>query len=264
MTPLDLSAPERALSALVKVRAALDGSDTFTWFQGDIWGWQPGTRQTKLLGFEGYNVARAVPADGGYDLLTREAVFYLDPESRVPIDRWVNTMTGTDVPVTQIWNDPVNLQLRVNGPYGPLRIPVTECGDDVVLTVDVFLTYPSPLSRQDYPEHSQSDLYQGAELFHFVTRRAALEDETTDSAPSTVSWTRIGPWLPWMRMGDAPGQLVYRGQGGKLIGGYAALPQWLRQRVEAENPVFASAPREFTGPNETSWTYFKRQYAANA
>ena len=78
------------------------------------------------------------------------------------------------------------------------------------------------------------------------------------SAPVQTSWTRLGPWLPWMAMGDRPGQLVYHCQGGELAGGFAALPGWLRGRVEAERPEFATAPTEFSAPNETSWTYFSK------
>jgi hypothetical protein len=234
-----------------------------TWFAGDLWAWQPGVRQTKVLGFEGYNIARAVPADGGgYDLLSREAVFYLDAEQRTPLDQWANPITGNDVDVLHVWNDPVNLPLRAYGPHGPLHLPQTRCGDDLVFTVDVFLTYPSPLPRAEFPESSQSDLYQGAELFHFFCHQSALADPAAASVPTMVSWTRIGPWLPWMGMADRAGQLVYRGQGAKLPGGYAELPAWLRERVEAENPTFMNAPAAFTGPNETSWTYFKKQRAA--
>lgn len=255
----DLRTPEGGLAGLLKARASLDGKDSVTWFTGTTWAWLPGEQQRPVFAFEGYNVARAVPAGGGFDLLTREAVFYLDLATHAPLDRWSNPFTGTDVEVVHIWNDPVNQRLRPDGPRGPFRLPITDCGEEAVLTLDIFLTYPSPLPRTEFPKNSQSDLYQAAELFQFFCLRADLEDDAMVDAPSRVSWTRIAPWLPWMEMADTPGMLVYHGQGYKLSNGFDGLPSWIRDRVERDGPQFATAPREFTEPNETSWTYFAKQ-----
>jgi hypothetical protein len=253
---VDLADPVQNMRAFVKARASLDGSDTWTWFTGTVHAWMPGGQFKPLFGFEGYNVSRVVEADGGYDLLTREAVFYLDPLSRAVLDRWTNPYTGEDVDVVHVWNDPVNQQFRLDGPRGPWMVPVTGLGDDVFFNVDVFLAYPSPLPREQFPDNSQDDLYQAAELFQFFCKRSELEDAGA-SAPCAVSWTRLAPWLPFMRMGDRPGQLVYHCRGRKLPR-YEDLPAWIRETVDARAPEFRSAPQSITGPNETSWTYFRK------
>ncbi len=246
------------MRAFVKVRASLDGEDSVTWFTGNVHAWMPGGKFGVLFGFEGYNVSRVVEADGGYDLLTREAVFYLDPRTREILERWTNPYTGAEVDVVHVWNDPVNQQFRLDGPRGPWSVPVTSINDDVFFNVDVFLAYPSPLPRAEWPDNSQDDLYQAAELFQFFCKRADLENTGSESVPSQVSWTRLAPWLPFMAMGDRPGQLVYHCRGAKVEGGYAGLPERIRDYVEARDPRFAEAPREFSAPNETSWTYFKK------
>lgn len=261
---MNLDAPADNLRAFLKVRASLDGSDAVTWFTGTTHAWMPGGKFAPLFGFEGYNVARAVEIEGGYDLLAREAVFYLDPTTREPLERWTNPLSGADVEVVHIWNDPVNQQLRLDGPRGPWRVPTTAIGDELFFNVDVFLAYPSPLSRAEFPEHSQDDLYQAAELFQFFCKRQDVENAAISSAPTLVSWTRLGPWLPWMSMADRPGMLVYHGRGAKLARGYMDLPAWIRERVETLNPRFAEAPREFTAPNETSWTYFRKSLERRA
>ena len=258
---MDLTQPEANLRAFMKTRASLDGADTFTWFAGTVTAWLPGEQAVPLFGMEGYNVARAREVEGGFDLLSREAVFYLDPATREIIDTWHNPFTNDDVEVLHIWNDPVNLPMRLDGPRGPFYAPVTEIGDELFFNVDVFLAYPSPLPRADWPEESQSDLYQAAELFQFFTKKAAISS-TDPAAPCLVSWTRLGPWLPWMKMGDRPGQLVYHCRGAKL-GSFDELPARIKQRVEADGPQYRTAPAEFTQPNETSWTYYKRHAAAS-
>lgn len=256
--PLDLSDPQANMRAFIKARASLDESDTVTWFTGNVYSWPPSGPPLPILGLEGYNIARAVEVDGGYDLLTREAVYYLDPRSREVADTWTNKATVEDVEVVHIHNDPVNQEFRLQGPRGPWNLPITGVGDDLFFNVDVLLAYPSPLTRAEFPDNSQSDTYQAAELFQFFCKTAEIADESLQSASCQVSWTRLGPWLPWMRMGDRDGMLVYHCRGSKLEGGYSQLPEWIRARVEADAPQYTTAPREVTGPNETSWTYFKK------
>ena len=253
---MNLADPRENMRAFVRARASLDGNDTFTWFTGNVHAWMPGGKWTPLFGFEGYNVSRIVEVEGGYDLLTREAVFYQDPRTRQILEKWTNPFTGAEVEVVHVWNDPVNQQFRLEGPRGPWMVPVTGIGDDVFFNIDVFLAYPSPLPRAQFPENSQADLYTAAELFQFFCKRADLEADTP-SAPSQVSWTRLAPWLPWMAMADRPGQLVYHCRGSKL-GSFAELPDPIKSYVEANHPEYKEAPREFTAPNETSWTYFRK------
>lgn len=254
---MNLDDPRDNLRAFVKARASLEPTDTVVRFAGDVWAEQPGGKFAPLFGVDGYNVARAVESDGGYDLLTREAGFYLDVRTRRPLERWTNPFTNEEVDVVHIWNDPVNQRFRLQGERGPWRAPYVELGDDVLFKIDVPLAYPSPLPRAQFPDNSQDDLYVAVEMFGFATTRSKLDDNS-QTAPCTVSWTRLAPWLPFMRMADRPGRLIYHCNGAKLAGGYGELPEWMRALVEEKGPRFARAPETFTEPNETSWTYFRR------
>jgi hypothetical protein len=254
--PVDLGDAPAALRAFMKARASLDGKDTATWFGGTVHAWEPTGTHRPLFGFEGYNVARAVEVDGGFDLLSREAVFYTDLGTREVLEKWDNPATGESVRVIPVWNDPVNFPLRLDGPR-PVVLSATALGDEVCFNQDIFLAYPSPLPRAEFPNSSQDDLYKAAELFQFFTPAAALGDNAVESAPARVTWTRLAPWLPWMGMGDRPGTLVYHGRGMKLAGGVAELPPHIRAAV-AGKPEFLAAPTELTMPSETSWTYFKK------
>jgi hypothetical protein len=261
---MDLANPADNMRAFLKARASLDGSDAVTWFTGNVHSWMPEGNFMHLFGFEGYNVGRALKVEGGYDFLTREAVFYLDPQTHQILERWKNPFTDEEVDVVHVWNDPVNQQFRLEGPRGRTwNVPVTGLGDDLFFNLDIFLAYPSPLPRNQFPDNSQSDLYQAAELFQFFSKRSQIEDASVVSAPSWVSWTRLAPWLPFMAMGDRPGMLVYHCRGSKLAGGYPDLPKWIRDYVESHHSQFAETPREFTQPNETSWTYFRRLKDSN-
>jgi hypothetical protein len=261
-TVLDLNQPQDNLRAFIKTRASLEPEEVFFGWTGGVFSYVPDQRGRHLFCFAGFNVARAVQVEGGYDLLTREAAFYQDVEGGQILQRWQNPFTGQTQPVVHVWNDPVNQKLRHEWKGQGLTRPYTDLGNgDICWPIDVFLSYPSPLPQDEYPLYSQSDTYQGGELFQFYVRREDLEDESLSSAPCLISWARIGPWLPWMEMADRPGHLVYHCRGKKLPGGAADLPAQIREYVEVTQPKFLSAPDAFTGPNETSWSYFKKWLA---
>jgi hypothetical protein len=256
---VDFTQPEQNLRGFVKTRGSLEPEEVVFWWSGNIYSFVPGEQSRHLFRFEGYNIARVVEIEGGYQQLTREAAFYQDPQTGEMLEHWANPLNGRTVGVVHVWNDPVNQQLLLDGPRGRFAVPVTEMDDDTLCWhIDIFLNYPSPLSRAQYPRYSQSDVYQGAELFQFYTRRSDLENPALPSVPCQNTWTRLGPWVPWMEMGDAPGNLVYQCRGRKLAHGYGDLPLALRAYVEAHQPQYRTAPTEFTSPNETSWTYFKK------
>ncbi|MEU8249679.1 DUF1838 family protein [Nonomuraea sp. NPDC048916] len=236
---------------LVRIRADLAGAEVAVWWTGDVYAWLPGDGPHHLFGFEGVNVARAVAGGDGYRLLARETARYLDPATRETLETWDNRYSGERVRVLHVWNDPVNLRW----PAG-LAAPTTRVGENVVVNTDVLLAYPSPLPVAEFPANSADDTYRAMELFQFFARAADFDDPAVGNVPCVLSWTRVAPWLPWMRMADRPGALVYHCRGAKAAG-WGDVPARLRAFVEERAPHFAHAPGEWSAPNETSWTYFK-------
>lgn len=227
----------------IRVRTSTDGSETVSWWTGDVYGWQQDDGPHHLFGFEGVNSARAVEVEGGWQLLTREAAIYLDPKTREAIDTWDNPFTGKTVDVMHVFNDPVNQRLP------NFKVPTTRVGEQVVFNTDILLAYPSPLKVAEFPDNSASDTYRAMELFQFFASAAELESDLAN-VPSVFSWCRTSPWLPWMAMGQLQGGLVYHCRGGKV----GEVPERLRGLVGEH---YLHAPTEFAGQNVTSWTAFK-------
>jgi Protein of unknown function (DUF1838) len=260
---LNPSDPAANIEAFVKVRASLDPVDVVTWFSGNIYGYVPGEGHKHLFTFEGHNIGRTERVEGGFRFLSREAVFYKDAVTGEILEQWTNPYTGETDDVLHVWNDPVNGAFVLDGPRGKWSLAPEISGDAVNFATDVFLMYPNPLKPAEYPREVSSDVYQGAELFRFIASKADIEDDSA-SAPCHISWVRMAPYVPWMLMGDRPGNMVYHTGGRKLMGGYAELPVHLRAYIEANRPEYAFAPREVVTPNETSWTLYAKERGPKA
>lgn len=257
----DLAKPVDYLDAFTRMRGDSKGGETLFHWTGTVYSWIPGEKRRELFSFEGYNLARTIPGEAGFKLLTREAAFFQDPQTGEILENWRNPFTGSEVPVIQIWNDPVNQDMDFGAemlPYIHKMIPSTDLGDQLAFHMDIFPFYTSPLPRKDFPEYSQADTYQAAEFFQFFVKKSDLANRSLSSVPTTITWNRVSPWMPFMKMGDRPGNLIFVCRGQKLKGGFAALPEQIKDYVNAKHPEFATAPTEWSEPNETSWTYFRK------
>ena len=80
--------------------------------------------------------------------------------------------------------------------------------------------------------------YQSIEIFDFFANLDDINNPNLDSIPVHLSWVRQGQYLPWMRVGQTDGKLVYHGQGYKLMDGYEALPADLKEWVANNAPEY--------------------------
>ena len=164
---------------------------------------------------------------------------------------------GETVEIMQVANDPVSHQMPLTG-RDYTSWPWVQMGDQLMLTMNIPLAYPNPLSPDEFPEESSGPMYFASEHFTFFAPIAEINDPAIQSTAGTYGWARTGPWLPWMRMGQRPGGLIYSGQGMKLPGGYADLPEAIRAYTDRHFPEYATAPASFTAPNATSWNVYRR------
>lgn len=254
----DLTKPQDLVDAYVKAIGDLSGEESFTYAKVMIMAFVPGEQGKKLFSLEVVGASRFLPIEGGYQRLHREVGLYTDLETGEVMETWHNLYLERDVEVIHIQNDPVNYPYTVAQQDGPRRILYADFGDYVAFHREVLLHYPSPLKRAEYPLHSKSDWYEAAEFFNTFVRKQDLDNPNTTTAPEIGSWSRVGPWLPWMEMGNREGYLLYHGRSRKLMNGIAGIPTPIRHYIERHMPKHLSAPETFTEPNETSWTYFKK------
>ncbi|MFO8144129.1 MAG: DUF1838 family protein [Candidatus Syntrophosphaera sp.] len=248
------------LDDYIRVRADLAGEDTVFHWEGTIYSFIPGEKRRELFAVEGYNIVRAELKGNGYNLLEKEVALFLDHRTHNVLDSWQNLITNRQVDVVHVFNDPSNLDLGFTEemtPLLPLILPSSDLGDRIVYYADAFPYYANPLPRREFPLNSQSDIFQAAEFTQYTVDEEDLGNPDLSSVPAILTFTKIQPWLPFMEMGNTPGNVIWSCRGRKLEGGFDALPQDMKERVLATDPGFAHAPRVWTEPNETLWTDFR-------
>lgn len=253
---IDLENENNNLVTFLKVRGSLNPKEEVVFYaSGNIYSFVPEQRSQLLFIFEMYNIARIEKKDSSYSLITREMLVYKDPKTGDILSKWYNPFIKDTVEVIAVWNDPVNSKMSTKDFF----IDYTRLGGGrTCMYLDLPLLYPSPLKKKEWPENSRSDLYQAAELFQFFFNEAEAAGPQKKNVNSDISWTRFCDFLPWMKMGDKPGYLMYQGRGYKVAGGWNNLPKNIRDYVLANNPIYQHAPETYSAPNMTSWKYFKK------
>ena len=242
----------------VKVRATTDGQQSFLTWQGSVYSFIPGEPKQHLFQIVGMSVARCIPKpERGWDFTSRELTFYLDPETGEKLDTWKNPWTNEVLPVVHVANNPVQ---------GLFSRPMPALVDEELTTYkfDLFTSYPNPLADDPkFAEYSPQPIYQAGELFKLTVPTADLQNpETTSVSKVMLAWDRIGPWLPWMKMGDRSGNLIYSAWGGK-VANVGELPLLIQDEINTRVPLFKNAAKSILDKDDvTSWIYFKQHFDA--
>ena len=259
---VDTSSSAGQLEAFIRMRADSGGREVFTNWWVTVFAAVPGERPRELFRLDGFNVGRIVKAaDGSAQLISREVAYYRDLKTGEFLKEWTNPITNEKNTVLHVDNDPVNHRFAAPKPGESGRFPFMQAGEDVFLRMDIPLSYPNPLLPAEFPAESSGPMYVASEHFIFFSKTRDLEDTKLASVPLTYAWTRTGPWLPWMKMGARPGNLIYSGHG-KKFARFEDLPADIREFTKANFPQYQTGPASFTTPNETSWTFYKKQAAA--
>ena len=241
----------------VKVRSSLDGSQTYLAWTGSIYSFVPNEKKKRLFNIVGMSVSRCIEnPDHTWEFTSRELTYYLDPNTNEILHKWENPWTGETVTVIHVANNPVEGHFKGNFP-GQVN------GDITTFVFDLFPTYPNPLAEDPkFKEYSPQPMYQAAELFKLtVPTEDLLNPDPITVSKMFISWDRIGPWLPWMKMSDRPGNLIYSASGQK-VNSFEDLPPLLQEEINTRVPLYKNAAKAPLDEDMTSWIYFQKHFEA--
>ncbi len=243
----------------VKTRVSLDPEQsTFLFWNGSIYASIPGKKRKLLFNLMGMSVSRCIPtAGGGWDYISRELNYYLHPTTNEVLDKWENPWTGETVPIIQIVNNPVQ-------GYFQGKFLARVDGDRTTFAFEIFPTYPNSLTKEPkFVEYSPQPSYETAEFFKLTVSTADLLNLRLKTISQLqLNWNRTGQWLPWMRMGDNPGYLIYRASG-KKVNKFTQLPKLLQREINTRCPSYKEAPISHCNvEGMTAGIYFKQHFNA--
>jgi hypothetical protein len=271
--PIEFDNPIWNRETSARLQANTNGDQVFGHCTGTVCGVRPGEAVRPILGFEVFSTIRVMrQADGSYQRVTKEAIFYTDPKTGDILDEWDNPYTGERVRVVDVHNDPYNwiIASTVQPPAMPGVVTsgqATPGGkpylldwswlapDTVVLTTDYHGYYKNLLDPAHWPRESSGPMIQSSELFRYFINKKELEDPKMTFLPANGSWVRVQPWLPWMLMGPAPGHIMYDGV-------FRAnptpdfIPAKVLERIKRKYPSYMTAPTTWYGPNYSSLEHY--------
>eukprot|EP01102_Stenamoeba_stenopodia_P006465 TRINITY_DN1772_c0_g1_i1.p1 TRINITY_DN1772_c0_g1~~TRINITY_DN1772_c0_g1_i1.p1 ORF type:complete len:409 (+),score=64.78 TRINITY_DN1772_c0_g1_i1:223-1449(+) len=250
------------LEGLVRIRCSLNESDEILFaFNGSVYAYPTNPEQfpRQLFKTVGLNIGRCFKrAEGNYTLVSREFLYYIDPKTDQIVNTWTNPYNNKVVTVMHVDNDPV-LQTYNPGTTYPVNVE----GGQTTLPLDIPLMYPNPLYFNPATKpYSPLANYQAGEFFKFIAPTSDVFSDRDSVSSVIVSWTRIGPWLPWMNMGNFSGFLSYSSHGSR-VADWTYLPEQVRQDVANRVQRYQKAPTcvpAATVKSVTSWTFFNTYF----
>ncbi|MFO1427040.1 MAG: DUF1838 family protein [Steroidobacteraceae bacterium] len=241
------------------------GVTRYGMWEGKLYSRAPGEKDRHVFNVIGINTRQCQhvtdPQRGeGFRSVSREIMVYLDPVTNEIIDTWKNPWTGETVDVIHVANDPVNMRrptFATSEAGKPLVVSLRQYEDTLVASDEVPLFYTNPLTG-DYQDYVGGQ-YHAMEVFNTYYRTADFVDaKKTRISDSRISWQRISAWLPWMRMGDRTGIMIFNATGFSTFE-KRKIPPKLLQVLESRYPQYlVPPPLDDARPNETTWTVTRK------
>jgi hypothetical protein len=217
--PLDLSNKADFLTALQKMRGALDGRICMGYVKGLYYG-VVDDRITPLYGVLGGTFSRYKKlANGNFEGRTFEVAYFTDWTTGQLLDTFKNPYTGETVSVPQtrmgpstIIITPDGLQIGGGGGLPGMNVahrflPARVVNNDVWI-VEESIVGTSPDSKG--PKFSYN------EVTTMQTTLSELNDPKLMQTPTHVHYSVVVSWRPWLKMGDRPGHLMGNAAGRRL------------------------------------------------
>jgi hypothetical protein len=283
-----LDSPTGMLETYIKMSGDTSGKPYGGYFAGHVFAWLPGKCITPLMGVTGFGLGSDHrQPDGSFHHIWHEVGFYTDLKTGRVLETWDNPLNGETCEVVPINNKSVNLTFSAHlpdpaklqkagytimkdnftsdaaDPAHPFGLPYAVIGDQLSVFSDAVGLVPSVLDPATWKKESPGSMINVGEFFMLTGSKKAALDPAVSNVPVTGSWTRLGPYLPWMLMGQSPGHIFYRTTTKKIAGPWE-LPKALQAYTKRAYPDFLEFPTDFSVPMENSWDVYKRTHTPKA
>ncbi|RAM50442.1 MAG: hypothetical protein C6Y22_17795 [Hapalosiphonaceae cyanobacterium JJU2] len=246
----------------VKVRCGTDGKTYYFEATGSMYA-QPLDQDEPihLFNFLGVDISRCIQdkANSRWTLVSRKFSLYLDPQSGQILKQWENPWTGETLNIMHRSYDYQEFQI-------PPQINAYIAPEISFVSLDFNQKLPNPLAKNpQLTDYSPEEFLRSSDSYKFIFPTAIL-DAKGENSPSdravAMSYYRMGPWEPWMKMKGKPGFLVLNYTAAKTDV-FEDLHPYIKEKIEHRLPLFREAPIcRLERSIGTSWSRFEEEFDA--
>ena len=251
-----VSGEARTIERFIRMRSSPDLSPVMWLYHGVLMGKLEGQLARPLVGVGGMSFTRAVRrAAGVYNWELDEVGYYLDLHSGEVLPQWLNPYTNKLVKPAH-YRAPEHMQYSGDGvksydpvpPGADFRGEITtlaEVGGVVTMTEDLYVRIPGASATSSAAAAPDRVL---ASLGSFTAQAAALAAAPSRWVDCQMNYATMNSFARWLGMDGMAGVQNMRLSGAKRpASDLAAIPAWLRARIDAEHPTFLEVPRNWAG-----------------
>jgi hypothetical protein len=251
----DLSDPAQGLLAFARLTGNAHGGAVLRWHAGIINAVQPGEKPVPLVTYEGLEREIWTPRpDGSFGTVYFDIGYFTDLATGERLRRWTNPLTKETVATMPFRSGRFAATLTPGSPPRAWQ----RRGDDVWVTSRPIVGFPALLTPETYPAESAGPFQYFSVVRTDRGRLSELADPEVASAPLAWSYTLTTIWLPWMRMGQRPGAVVWAGNGGKHASA-EAVPEKFRAFLAEEQPDYLAADEPWSDVR-TMWADYMKAH----
>ncbi|MBM4221830.1 MAG: DUF1838 domain-containing protein [Gammaproteobacteria bacterium] len=258
---LDLEKPEDNLTAWMKMRASLESQDVYFWFTGALDLAMPGEPIRPIINVDTVILRRTQRLGAhSWHVTDWEASIYRDFETDQIVEEVVNPVTGDTVRPFHYREGPVTFdysaerQPRLVGlptPFEkkdePFRQRWRQAGDDLWMIKEMYIWgIPQWLDIKQFPDETPETPINVSSITTMKSSLRDVLDPTLASVPTEYFYQATSDWLPWMKMGQRPGFVVWHEAGKKLFS-LDDLPATTRTAMEQIHPQWFVRPVPWEG-----------------
>jgi hypothetical protein len=246
----------------VKIRCSTHNQTYYFEATGTLYA-QPmdGDQPCHLFNFLGVDISRCIQDEntGRWFLLSRKISLYFDPQTGTLLKSWQNPWSGETLNVMHRSYDYQEFEI-------PQQLSAFIAPEVSAVSIDVNLKVPNPLAQNPkFAEYSPEQWIQSSDCYKFLFPTSMLEEsseEEINPRAVTLSYYRMGPWEPWMKMNGKPGFLVINYTGTKTET-FTELHPELQRLITQRMPLFYEAPAyRLQRSIATSWSRFEAAFDA--
>ena len=260
---LDLEKPEDNLTAWMKMRGSLESQDVYFWFTGGLDLAVPGQAIRPIVNVETTILRRTQRlAANTWHVTDWEASIYRNPDSDEIVDQVRNPVTGKMVQPFHYREGPVTLEYSAEHQPRLVGLPTPfeektepfhqrwrQAGDDLWMVKEIYIWgMPQWLDIKQFRDETPETPINVSSITTMKSSLRDVLDPALASVPTEYFYQATSDWLPWMKMGQRPGFVVWH-EAGKKIFSLDDVPSGTRAAIEAIHPQWLNRPvpwEEFT------------------